>query len=56
MIETKQAVDNIDEIVSVNGVDGVFIGPYDMSASYGIIGQLEDPAMKNVRKKILKKQ
>jgi len=53
MVETKQAVDNIDEIVSVNGVDGVFIGPYDMSASYGISGQLEDLAMKNARKKIL---
>lgn len=39
MIESKQAVENIDEILAVNGVDGVFIGPYDMSGSYGIPGQ-----------------
>ena len=43
MIETKQAVDNIDEILSVEGVDGVFIGPYDLSGSYGIAGQTSNP-------------
>ena len=47
MIESKEAVDNIDEILKVNGVDGVFIGPYDMSGSYGIIGQTENPIIKN---------
>jgi 2-keto-3-deoxy-L-rhamnonate aldolase RhmA len=39
MIESKEAVANIDEILQVDGVDGVFIGPYDMSGSYGITGQ-----------------
>lgn len=39
MIESKQAVENINEILSVDGVDGVFIGPYDMSSSYEITGQ-----------------
>ena len=39
MVESKQAVENIDEILAVDGVDGVFIGPYDMSGSYGVIGQ-----------------
>ena len=39
MIESKQAVDSIDEILAVEGVDGVFIGPYDMSGSYGVTGQ-----------------
>jgi 2-keto-3-deoxy-L-rhamnonate aldolase RhmA len=39
MIESKTAVENIEEIVAVKGVDGAFIGPYDMSGSYGIIGQ-----------------
>lgn len=43
MIETKEAVENIDEILSVEGVDGVFIGPYDMSGSYGIPGQTDHP-------------
>ncbi|WP_041682751.1 HpcH/HpaI aldolase/citrate lyase family protein [Pusillimonas sp. T7-7] len=35
MIESKQAVDNLDEILSVPGIDGVFIGPNDLSLSYG---------------------
>lgn len=39
MIESKEAVENIDAIMSVHGVDGCLIGPYDMSGSYGIVGQ-----------------
>lgn len=39
MIESKQGVDNADEIMSVDGVDGCFVGPYDMSGSYGVLGQ-----------------
>ena len=41
MIESKQGVENIDEILAVNGVDGVFIGPYDMSGSYGMPGKTD---------------
>jgi 2-keto-3-deoxy-L-rhamnonate aldolase RhmA len=40
MIESKKAVQSIDEILNVEGLDGVFIGPYDMSASYGVVGQV----------------
>lgn len=43
MIESRPAVENINEILSVEGVDGVFIGPYDMSGSYGITGQVSHP-------------
>lgn len=39
MIESREAVENIDSILAVDGVDGVLIGPYDMSGSFGIIGQ-----------------
>lgn len=39
MIETMQAVENINEILSVDGIDAVFIGPYDLSGSYGVAGQ-----------------
>jgi 2-keto-3-deoxy-L-rhamnonate aldolase RhmA len=46
MIESREAVKNIDEILSVKGVDGVFIGPYDMSGSYGITGQTSHPNIK----------
>lgn len=41
-IEHKRAVDNIDEILSVPGLDGVIIGPYDLSGSFGKLGQVED--------------
>ncbi|HOV64917.1 MAG TPA: aldolase/citrate lyase family protein [Spirochaetia bacterium] len=53
MIETSKAVEEIDAIVAVDGVDGVFIGPYDLSLSYGIPGQLSDRRMVEAKKKIL---
>lgn len=43
MIEGKKAIENIDEILAVDGVDGVFIGPYDLSGSYGLPGKTSDP-------------
>jgi 2-keto-3-deoxy-L-rhamnonate aldolase RhmA len=45
MIESKEAVENIDDILAVDGIDGVFIGPYDMSGSYGVLGQISHPMM-----------
>lgn len=41
-IENMDAVRAIDEIVAVAGIDGIVIGPYDLSASMGILGQLDD--------------
>ncbi len=41
--EHIKAVENIDSIVQVEGIDAVFIGPYDLSASMGITGQVDDP-------------
>ena len=53
MIESKEAIENIDDILSVEGVDGVFIGPYDLSGSYGIPGKTDDPLVKDGCKKVL---
>lgn len=39
-IESAEGVRNIDEILAVPGIDGVFIGPYDLSASMGVPGQV----------------
>ena len=39
MIESRAAVENCEAILAVEGVDGCFIGPYDLSGSYGITGQ-----------------
>jgi 2-keto-3-deoxy-L-rhamnonate aldolase RhmA len=43
--EHARAVDNIDAIVRVPGVDAVLLGPYDLSASLGKMGQIDDPAV-----------
>jgi 2-keto-3-deoxy-L-rhamnonate aldolase RhmA len=53
MIESREAVENIDEILSVEGVDGAFIGPYDLSGSYGIPGQISAPIVLEGMKKVL---
>ncbi|WEV59168.1 HpcH/HpaI aldolase/citrate lyase family protein [Bifidobacterium sp. ESL0728] len=42
-VETKEALANVDEIASVDGVDGVFIGPADLSASLGHPDDAENP-------------
>jgi 2-keto-3-deoxy-L-rhamnonate aldolase RhmA len=41
--ETRTALDNIEAIAQVDGVDGVFIGPSDLSASLGHIGNPQHP-------------
>ncbi|HHT90710.1 MAG: HpcH/HpaI aldolase family protein [Limnochordia bacterium] len=54
MIESKQAVDNIEDILAVEGVDGVFIGPYDMSGSYGVTGQTDHPLVLEACHKVVR--
>ena len=41
--EHKDVLENINEIVKVEGVDAVFVGPYDLSSSFGKAGQVNDP-------------
>jgi 2-keto-3-deoxy-L-rhamnonate aldolase RhmA len=45
MIESREGVENIDAILAVDGVDGVFIGPYDLSGSCGVPGQTSHEAV-----------
>ncbi|MCC7688535.1 4-hydroxy-2-oxoheptanedioate aldolase [Serratia marcescens] len=42
-IETREAVKNLDAILQVEGVDGVFIGPADLSADMGFAGNPQHP-------------
>jgi 4-hydroxy-2-oxoheptanedioate aldolase len=55
-VETREALAKIDEIAKVPGVDGVFIGPSDLSASFGHIGNPAHPevqaAIENAGKRI----
>lgn len=53
IIEHKDAVENIEEILSVPGIDGTFIGPYDLSMSLGIPGQLDHPLSVAAKKRVL---
>jgi 2-dehydro-3-deoxyglucarate aldolase len=52
-IETKQAIDRVDEILSVEGIDAAFIGPYDLSFSLGVPRQWESPIFTNAVKRVL---
>ena len=42
-IENKAGLDALDEVLTIDGVDGVFIGPSDLSANLGYLGQPEHP-------------
>ena len=44
--ESEQAVKNIESIVRVQGLDAVLVGPYDLSASMGLPGQINHPDVK----------
>ena len=44
-IEHKDAVENIEDIINVDGINGLIIGPYDLSASLGIPGELNSPLL-----------
>ena len=48
--ETREAIDNLDEIAAVEGIDGVFIGPSDLSAA---LGHLANPAHPEVQAVIM---
>jgi 2-dehydro-3-deoxyglucarate aldolase len=52
MIEHTRAVDNLEEILSVEGLDAILIGPYDLSASMGLTGRFEHPAFKKTMQRI----
>ncbi len=44
-IEGAEGYANLDGILAIDRLDGVFIGPYDLSTSLGIPGQVDDPAV-----------
>jgi len=50
--ETKEAIENADEILSVPGVDSVVTGPCDLSMSLGCAGDVGNPLVKDSVKKV----
>jgi len=55
MIETQQGIDNIDEILQVPGISGIYIGPSDMGFSLGLVPMLdrEEPLILGIYEKLL---
>ena len=45
-VETQAALDNIEAICAIEGIDGVFIGPADLHASMGYPGEIANPKVK----------
>jgi 4-hydroxy-2-oxoheptanedioate aldolase len=43
MIETRQAIEGIDEILAVPGIDAVYVGPADLSLTYGLPPATDNP-------------
>jgi 2-keto-3-deoxy-L-rhamnonate aldolase RhmA len=52
-IEHKKGIENIDSILQVQDLDAVFIGPMDLSGSYGKVGQLDCPEMREALQRYL---
>ena len=53
--ETKAAIDNLDEILTVEGLDIVFIGPFDLSQALGVTGNPSHPIVQNAINDIARK-
>lgn len=51
--ETAEALDHIEEIVKLTGVDGIFIGPFDLSMSMGIPGEFQHQDFLEAKQRIL---
>lgn len=51
-VEHIDAVNNLEEILAVDGVDGFIVGPYDLSGSLGVPGDFDHPDMKAAMEKI----
>lgn len=54
-IEHIDAVNNIDEILSVDGIDGTIIGPYDLSGSMGYPGEFERDDVQDAVQRVLQR-
>lgn len=51
--ETVEAFENIEQIAAIDGVDGIFVGPFDLSISMGIPGQFDAPEFQAALSRIL---
>lgn len=52
-IETAGALDDLDRIVRIPGLDSLVVGPYDLSGSLGLLGQLDHPRLIEAMRRIV---
>ena len=52
-VESITAVENIDDLLSFDEVDGVMVGPYDISGSLGVPGQPNHPRVREAAQKVV---
>lgn len=53
IVETREGIENVDEIFAVDGIDMVMIGANDLCADYGIAGQLDHPLLHNAYRRVI---
>ena len=53
-IESVEGVENIDAILANKDVDGAMIGPYDLSGSFGVPGQLDHPSVVEAANRVIR--
>jgi 4-hydroxy-2-oxoheptanedioate aldolase len=54
-VETTMALNNLEAIAAVEGVDGIFIGPSDLAASLGHLGEVNHPEVRSTIESTLKR-
>jgi len=56
MMETKTAVENMESILDVDGIAGVYVGPSDLGFSYGLVPKLdrEEPEIMKIYEKLVR--
>ena len=52
--ETVGCLEHIEEVVAIDGVDGIFVGPYDLSTAMGKPGRFTDPEILAAIERVLK--
>jgi 2-keto-3-deoxy-L-rhamnonate aldolase RhmA len=54
MIEQREAIENLDDILTTPGLDAIMVGPSDLAASMGYLNDMENPAVSDAIQQVLK--
>jgi len=52
-VESRESVKNLDEILSVQGIDAVLVGPFDLSTNLGVPGRFDHPLVEEACEKVI---